>query len=231
MSRKGGEICQVDLFIKPSPARCTLECSSPQCMPKHDRPPSQVLSTVCFSFQLLVVWRISHYLLFVWVWWQSNKVPFGKWSDTCWEMPTWSSRFCPAAMLTRTLPPSSLPVCIGFGGYKESRQKISQFSASKIHWSQRDIFGEGKVLRLLRQKFNHTYALFLQDLIQRFDDLSRLWSQDRKQPKHSPGNCLLQVRDLPSFLEQDFNSFSYMMAANTLLKYCGIGKVCFVAAT
>lgn len=53
MSRKGGEICQVDLFIKPSPASCTLECSFPQYMPKHDHPPLQVLSMVCFSFQLL----------------------------------------------------------------------------------------------------------------------------------------------------------------------------------
>lgn len=136
MSRKGGEICQVDLFIKPSPARCTLECSSPQCMPKHDRPPSQVLSTVCFSFQLLVVWRISRYLLFVRGWWQSHKVPFGKWSDTCWEMPTWSSRFflqqCSLARFLPHLRPCALAsVVIKKAGRKSVNLALAKYTDLK----------------------------------------------------------------------------------------------------
>ena len=209
MSRKGSEICQVNLFIKPTSARCTLECSFPQCMPKHDRLPLQVLSTVCFSFQLFVVWLISHYLLFVWGWWQSNKLPFGKWSDTCWKMPTWSSRFCPAATLTCTFPLSSPPVCVGSSGYKESRQKISPYSASKTHWSQRrHILGRESVMRLLRQKLKHTYACFCRTWSKGLMTSASSDHRDRKQHKHSPRDCSLQVRDLPSFLDQYFKSFS-----------------------
>lgn len=162
MSRQGGEICQVDLFIKPSPVRCTLECSFPQCMPKHGRPPLQVLDMVCFSFQLFVVWLIHVIYCLCEGGGKSNKLPFGKWSDTCWKTPTCPSRFCPAATLTCTFPLPPLPACIGSGGCKESTQKTSPNSASKTHWSQRTrILGRQRVMRLLRQKLKHRYALLL----------------------------------------------------------------------
>lgn len=77
MSREGGEICQVDLFVEAGPARGALECSPlNSCQSTAGRPRS-------LRFQHFGACPISHYLLFVWGQWQSNNLPFGEGSDRC----------------------------------------------------------------------------------------------------------------------------------------------------
>lgn len=163
----------------------------------HNRPPLQVLTMVWFSFQLFVVWVISLYLFFVWGWWQSNKLPFGKWSDTCWKITAWSCRFCPTPMHTALSLSHFHLLALALVVMKKTDRKISPYSASKAQWSQRwNILGRQNVVRLLGHKLKCRYVLFLWDLIQGFDQKHR----DRGQHKHHPRDCSLRARDLPTFL-------------------------------
>lgn len=82
---------------------------------------------------------LSNFTLFIlwWGWWQSNKLPFRKWSDTCWKITAWSCRFCPTPMHTAIFLSHLHLLALALVVMKKADRKISPYSASEAQWPQR----------------------------------------------------------------------------------------------
>lgn len=81
---------------------------------------SLVLAVLCCASQIFVVCLISPYLLFVWGWWQSNKLPLGEWSGTC---EGFQQKVLPCRSAQFRASPLSTPERTGSGASKGIAQK------------------------------------------------------------------------------------------------------------
>lgn len=155
-----------------------------QFMPQHGRLPSPALTALCCASQLFVVCPISRYLLFVWGWWQSNKLPLGGMLWHVWKIPAG------AALQKRSVlcflshhPRENRLQC-----FWRNRTEISPHRANEAHWAQR---------RQILGKIKHSENTCAkpkphQCSVSAGPDPKVLWPQtnsnhrDRNQLKHSP---------------------------------------------